>query len=44
MKRIAKIISDQQYKQFLIKNEEAELDRLFCLHDFNHLLHVARLT
>jgi len=44
MKRITKIISDPQYKHFLVQNEQSELNRSFCRHDFNHLLHVARLT
>ncbi len=44
MDRVKKIVYDEQYLLYTKKNEESELNRTFCLHNFNHLLNVARLT
>lgn len=44
MKKVNRILCDEEYRSYLKKNREAEKDRPFCRHDFDHLLTVARLT
>lgn len=44
MDRINQILSNALYQSALEKNEEAELERIFCKHGINHLLHVARIA
>jgi uncharacterized protein len=42
--RIEQILSHPSYLEYLRQNESAEKDRIFCKHNFDHLLAVARLT
>ncbi len=44
MKNVNRILCDEEYRSLLRRNREAEKDRHFCCHDFEHLLTVARLT
>ncbi|MBQ8412764.1 MAG: HD domain-containing protein [Lachnospiraceae bacterium] len=43
MTRIDKIINNSEYKDYMRKIEEAEINRRFCLHGLNHALDVARI-
>jgi len=42
--QLNRIIRHEDYQKYLRKNEKAEQERIFCGHNFNHLLSVARLT
>jgi uncharacterized protein len=42
--RIERIQSNPSYLEYLRQNESAEKGRIFCHHNFDHLLAVARLT
>ena len=44
MDRVNIIIADPEYRSYLQKNSDAEKNREFCSHPFEHLLSVARLT
>lgn len=44
MERCNKIIGNRDYRLYLDKNKEAETGRVFCNHNFEHILAVARLT
>ncbi len=44
MKRVNRILADEQYRLYLLKNKALEEYRSFCNHDFDHMLAVARLT
>lgn len=44
MKRINLVINDPEYLECLRKNENAEADRIYCCHDLNHFLDVARIA
>ena len=44
MKRVWDIISHPSYQENLQKNIEAEKDRIFCVHDIQHFIDVARLA
>ena len=43
MQRIWKIYEHPLFIEGLVKNKEAEKERIFCHHDMNHFLDVARL-
>lgn len=44
MKRVWNIISHPSYQTNLKKNEQAEADRVFCVHNMQHFIDVARLA
>lgn len=44
MQRINRILNLESYKEYLNRNEEAEKERIFCHHDMEHFLHVARIA
>ncbi|NLA12544.1 MAG: HD domain-containing protein [Firmicutes bacterium] len=44
MKRVNRILADDDYRLYLHRNKTAEEQRSFCRHDLEHLLTVARLT
>lgn len=44
MARINLILADPEYFNYLDKNRAAEEDRVYCGHDFAHLVSTARLT
>lgn len=44
MERVNVIIADPEYRGYLKKNSDAEQNREFCTHHFEHLLSVARIT
>lgn len=44
MIRIDRILQNPSFLEYLRRNECAEKDRIFCNHNFIHLLAVARLT
>ncbi len=44
MERVGLIITHHSYLEYLYQNEAAEKERIFCGHNFDHLLTVARLT
>jgi uncharacterized protein len=44
VERVNSIIADPVYKDYLQKNSDAEKNRVFCSHHFEHLLSVARIT
>lgn len=43
MKKIEAIWNHPKFRHYLALNEEWEKDRIFCLHDKNHMLDVARI-
>ena len=43
MKKIEAIWNHPKFKHYLALNEEWEKDRVFCLHDKNHLIDVSRI-
>jgi putative nucleotidyltransferase with HDIG domain len=43
MEIVDKILAHPQFQAYLAKNAEAEVDRLYCHHDFQHALDVARV-
>lgn len=43
MERIDKILNHELFISCLRKNEEAEQDRIFCRHNMEHFLNVARI-
>ncbi len=44
MDRVNRILRDQRFLEYLLKNKDAEMNRIFCCHDFEHLLATARLS
>lgn len=44
MVRINTILQNKEYKSNLEKNMQAETDRIFCKHDIQHFLDVARIA
>ncbi len=44
MYRVRKIIVDTQYQDYLARIAAAERERIYCKHDYNHALYVARLA
>lgn len=44
MEKINRILFDDAYRLYLLKNKALEEHRSFCHHNFEHLLAVARLT
>lgn len=44
MERVNRILFDDEYRRYLLKNKACERDRPFCHHNLEHLLAVARLT
>lgn len=44
MERVDRILGDAFYQKALVKNQEAEADRVFCRHDLSHALDVARIA
>jgi HD superfamily phosphodiesterase len=44
MDRVRNLTADQDYRRYLAETEKREVDRLFCRHDFSHLLDVARIA
>jgi putative nucleotidyltransferase with HDIG domain len=44
MERVNRILSDEKYRIYLLKNKGPEEYRIFCTHDLEHMLAVARLT
>jgi uncharacterized protein len=44
MEKVWKVIESPDYQLYLQKNLEAEQNRIYCTHHFDHLLTVARLT
>lgn len=44
MNRVNQILLDDDYRLYLQRNKVAEEQRIFCRHDLDHLLTVARLT
>ena len=44
MERIAAILSNKDYIKNFRKNIKAEADRIFCKHDMDHFLDVARIA
>jgi len=41
--RVNNILQNDKYKEYIKKNEFYEKDRIFCLHDMQHFLDVARI-
>ena len=44
MDRVNRLLCDADYRRHLLKNKAFEKSRLFCHHNFEHSLAVARLT
>lgn len=44
LQRVEKIVGHPVYRKSLLNNAEREKDRLFCRHDYQHMLDVARIT
>jgi uncharacterized protein len=44
MERVNNLIFSRDYQLYLQENRSEETERIFCGHDFEHLLEVARLT
>lgn len=44
MRRVWSIVSHPSYQENIEKNKAAEKDRIFCVHDMQHFLDVARLA
>ena len=44
MKRVNKILENRTYKEYIRKNKAAEVDRIFCCHNMEHFLDVARIA
>lgn len=44
MKRIDEILANATFKEHLSRINEAEVDRIYCLHGMEHLLDVARIS
>lgn len=44
MERANRILENQKYKEYLRKNQAAEEGRIFCCHNMEHFLDVARIA
>lgn len=44
MKRVNKILENSTYQEYIEKNKAAEADRIFCCHNMEHFLDVARIA
>ena len=44
MERVNRILNHEKYREYLAKNERAEVSRRFCRHNMGHFLDVARLA
>lgn len=44
MKRVNKILENHTYQEYIRKNKAAEVDRIFCCHNMEHFLDVARIA
>lgn len=44
MNRVRQLTADPDYGRYLRETEKHEKDRLYCRHDFSHLLDVARIA
>ena len=44
MNRIDKIINNEEYRRLVAETEELEKERIFCHHDMDHFLDVARIA
>ena len=44
MKRADKILKNEKFRGYLQKTAEYEKDRIYCLHDIQHLLDTARIA
>lgn len=44
MERINKILTSEKYKEYVQKNKAAEENRIFCCHNMEHFLDVARIA
>lgn len=44
MERIDRILQNEAFKEHVKKNRLAEVDRIFCKHDLQHFLDVARIA
>lgn len=44
MDRINCLLEDEEFLMFLRKNEELEVERIFCHHDISHFLDVCRIA
>ncbi len=44
MRRVNNILKNKTYEQFLSQIEELETDRIFCRHNIDHFLDVARIA
>ena len=44
MKRVNKILENSTYQEYIRKNKAAEVDRIFCCHNMEHFLDVARIA
>ncbi len=44
MEKVNRVLFDEEYRHYLLKNKALEECRSFCHHNFEHLLAVARLT
>ena len=43
MERIDRILADKEYQNYIKKNHAAEEERIFCRHNMEHFLDVARI-
>ncbi|MBE5976145.1 HD domain-containing protein [Lacrimispora xylanisolvens] len=44
MERISNILNNKVFKEYLRRNEIAERERMFCKHNLNHSIDVARIA
>lgn len=44
MERVDKVLQHPKYREYMKQNQEAEKDRVFCHHDLQHALDVARIA
>jgi len=44
MERVNLIINDAEYLEYLKKNQEHEIDRIYCHHDEHHFIDVSRVA
>lgn len=44
MERVNRILQHRLYQEYVARNEACEVDRVFCHHDMEHFLSVARLA
>lgn len=44
MERVNRILNDPVFLNYLTKNKEAEVDRIYCHHDIEHFLNVSRIA